>query len=371
MMSRPTLLLLAAMATGCASQPADTALLLQRSTTAALAEEPVEAVQVYLRAIADRPDDPTLLDALVDTAADQQLLPLALLALRPRDDAFGQWYQGRVRYLLAADLPVDRALRQLDAAKACFTAAMQQQPDYRDSSEQWLAMCLGKQGLVALSGGDLARAEDWLLQSAQLRPERIGVNLGGGDSTRLGLLRLGERTMRDTVRTEAMFRRAAALADNDLDLLNNAAVYARDRGVQLERAGDSAQAQVMFERSYADYQRAVTLAPGDVRLRNDCALIAVHHLHRDWDAAKAMLLAAIADGERTLRDAPPATARERRDLDEAIGDGYENLALWQLERGDAGAALAAAKSSLQHFPGERREGAQQHLRAAEQRLGGG
>lgn len=310
-----------------------------------------------------------LLDALVTTAADQQLLPLALLALRPRRDAIGQWYQGRVRYLLAADLPAERALPQLDRAMQCFTAAMTANADYRDSSEQWLAMCLGKQGNLALRADDLARAEDLLLRSTRLRPDRIGVDLGGGDSTRLGLLRLGERTMRDTARTEAMFGTAAALVDTDIDLLNNAAVYARDRGVQLERQGDAA-AAAMFERSYACYRRAVALAPDDVRLRNDCALIAVHHLHRDQDAAKAMLEGAIADGERSLREAPPATARARRDLDEAVGDCYENLALWQLEHGDAAAALAAAQASLQHYPGERRDGAQQHRRAAEQRLAG-
>lgn len=382
-MARPTRLpfLLTALAAACASPhhtapdtaPAapDLARLAQRSTAAALAEEPVAAVQVYLRAIAEHPDDPVLLDALVNTAADQRLLPLALLALRVRSDAIGQWYLGRVRYLLAADLPPDRALRQLDAAMQCFDAAMQQQPDYRDTSEQWLAMCLGKKGNIAFRAGDLAAAQDWLLQATRLCPDRIGVDLGGGDSARLGLLRLGERTMRDTARTEAMFHAAAALADTDLDLLNNAAVYARDRGVQLERAGDPAAATTMFERSYAAYQRAVAQAPGDVRLRNDCALVAVHHLRCDWYAAKAMLEGAIADGERALRDAPPATAAGRRDLDEAVGDCYENLALWHLKHGqDAAAAKAAALASMQHHPGKRRGGAQRHLQAAERLLRG-
>ena len=45
---------------------------------------------------------------------------------------------------------------------------------------------------------------------------------------------------------------------------------------------------------------------GNVRLRNDCALIAIYHLERDWDEMKELLDAAIKDGQATLRDDPPA-----------------------------------------------------------------
>lgn len=380
-MHRPALWL-SALAAACAaaprpsqSTPANPALLDVAALEAQAAAEvargaPLAAVQVLLDATAAHPDDEPLLEALVRVAAAEQLLPLALLPLRERRDALGRWFAGRVRYLLAAGQPADRALTTLDAARVDFAAAVDLAPAYRDSSEQWSAMCLGAKGNVAFRQGDLVAAEQWLLAAARARPDCVRTDLGNGDSVKLGLLRLGERVMRDTVRTEHLFRAAVECVGDDVDLLNNAAVYALDRGAQLDRGGDAAAARGMFERSYETYRRALALAPRDVRLRNDCALVVIHHLHRDWDAVKVMLQAAIADGERELDGGGLAMAA-RRDLDEAIGDCYENLALGWLDHGEAAAARDAARSSLRHRPGELRVGAQKYLREAEARLAGG
>lgn len=62
----------------------------------------------------------------------------------------------------------------------------------------------------------------------------------------------------------------------------------------------------MYERSYRTYGRAVQLAPHDVRLRNDCALVAIHHLHCDRDRSRALLESAIADGDAMQSSAPRA-----------------------------------------------------------------
>jgi tetratricopeptide (TPR) repeat protein len=335
----------------------------------------VSACATHAPAVEPATEDPAALQALVDDAAAQQQLPAALAVLAPRRDPTALWFQGRVRYLLAeverGQGRTDEAFAELDAAIACFTTSMQQNPAYGDASETWLARCLGKKGNLAFVTGDLPHAEQWLLEATRLRPERIGDDLGGGETTKLGLLRLGDRIMRDFARTEALFRAAATLAPHDVDLLNNAAVYARDHGTRLERAGRTAEATAMYERSYATYQAAVRLEPTSVRLRNDCALIAIHHLECDWEAARQMLDAAIADGERTLRDAPPADAQQHQDLDEAVGDCWENLALWHLKHGaDASAAKTAATASLAHFPQQRRAGAQRHLEAAARLLDG-
>jgi hypothetical protein len=104
----------------------------------------------------------------------------------------------------------------------------------------------------------------------------------------------------------------------------------------------------------------------NVRLRNDCALIAIYHLERDWELSKQLLDSAIEDGQRQLRDDPPDEEDKRQQLEEAVGDCYENLALWHLKHGeDAAAAKAAAQQSMRHYPGERRPGARRHLQAAE------
>lgn len=313
-------------------------------------------------------DDEQQLRELVEKAAAEKQLPRALAQLEGRHDALGLWFQGRVRYLMAESEPPVQALATLDTAMSCFESSQQQNPAYADTCEQWLAMCLGKKGNIAFAMGDLPSAEDWLLEATRLRPDRIQADLGGGETVKLGLLRFGDRIMRDFGRTEAFFRSAIAAADSDVDLLNNAAVYARDHGTRLERAGKHAEAARMFERSHSTYLRAVALDPSSVRLRNDCALVAIYYLEHDWDESRTLLESAIADGEEQL-EAPPADARARKDLDEALGDAYENLALWHLKHAqDPAAAQAAAQRSLEHFPLEKRAGARRHLEAAQQLL---
>ncbi len=291
------------------------------------------------------------------------------------DDAGRAFELGRARYVLSAAQRADgdaaAALATLDDARSAFAAAIDANAGFRDACEQWLAMCLGSKGNLAFVTGDLANASTWLLDATRLRPDGIEADLGGGETVKLGLLRVGNRTMRDFVRTERFFRTAAELVPADPDLLNNAAVYARDLGVRLARAGRTADAAAMWERSYATYQRATAIAPLDVRLANDCALIAIHHLERDWDGSRRLLDDGIRIGEAMLRDAPPAGAKALQELQEAVGDCHENLALWHLKHGrDAAAAKAAATASLRWFPGDGRAGAKQHLAAAERLLQG-
>ncbi len=342
------------------------------SVTEQWAAAPAEAVNVFLRALQQHPDDQSLLGAAVDTAAAQKQLPLAVEALANRSDATGLWYLGRARFLLAdternAGRP-DQAQQLLDQARTAFAASMQKNTDYRDSCEQWLAMCLGKKGTIAFHGDDDQNAEVWLLESMRLRPDRILEDLGGGETTKRSLLFLVDRFLKrkDLAKVEAISRAAADAANGDVDLLNNAGLFARDQGVALARAGKRKDAAEMFEQSYKAYRRALQVEPANVRLRNDCALIAIHHLERDWEQSRQLLDGAIADGEARLRDDPPANADERQQLDEAVGDCYENLALWHLKHSkDAAAAKAAAEASMRHDPGEQRPGARSHLQAAE------
>jgi tetratricopeptide (TPR) repeat protein len=341
-------------------------------TTEQWAGAPAQAVDVLVRALAKTPDDQTLLGAIVQTAESQRQLPLAVEALQHRDDAVGLWYLGRARFLLAGSLAdsnkQDQALTVLDDAQKDFETSMRKNAGFRDSCEQCIAMCLGKKGNVAFASQHLDDAEKWLLAAAKMRPDRIEESLGSGQTTKLGLMRVADWHFRqkDLAKSEAVYRAASDLANGDLDLLNNAGLFARDLGNQLEARGKAEQARQMYEQSYRAYRRAQELDPASVRLRNDCALIAIWHLERDWDLSKQMLDSAIADGERTLREDRPSDRNAVEQLDEAVGDCYENLALWHLKHGeDAAAAKAAAQQSMRHYPGERRPGARRHLQAAE------
>jgi tetratricopeptide (TPR) repeat protein len=333
--------------------PLDAAQRSDWSAMAAAAGDADAALDVHVQALAADPNDTAALAALVATAAAVDRLPRALATLHERGDPTWSWYRGQASYFLAdrrREVDTGAALAELDAAMAAFTASMQGNPAFRDSCEVWLAMCLGKKGHIAFVANDLVHAEEWLLGALRARPDVATTALGRDETVKRGLLALGDRIMRDFARTEELFRKALVHAPDDLDFLNNAAVYARDLGTRLTRAGKPADAAAPYERSYAVYARAVELAPDDIRLRNDCALVAIHYLQRDWERSKALLDGAIADGEAVLGTAPPTDERTRRDFDEALG---------------AAAAKAAAARSLQFHPGAKRPGALRHLQAAE------
>lgn len=355
----------------------DAALLQTWSGTEQWAGAPAEAVNIYARAVQRSPDDQALLHALVQTAAAQEQAPLAVEALQKRSDPTGLWYLGWARYLAATELrgkeKTKEAQAELDAAKTAFERSMAGNAGYRDSCEQWIAMCLGQKGNIAFWSNDMANAEQWLLAAARVRPDKIGEDLGLGETTKLAILRVADKHLKanDLAKVEAIYRAASDAANGDLDLLNNAGLFARDYGNQLERAGKKQEAMEMYEQSYKAYSRACQLDPGNVRLRNDRALIAIYHLERDWELSKELLDAAIADGERTLQNSPPSDRQDRENLEEAIGDCYENLALWHLKHSkDGAAAKAAATRSQDYYPGARRPGARRHLQAAERLLKG-
>lgn len=349
----------------------DAAVAIAWASTETLAGEGAVAVDVLVRTAHAYPAETAVLDSLVETAAATGALPAALAALATREDPVWLWYRGRAHCLQAAAArPVDpaAAFAALDAALDCFARSAHGNPEHADSCARWRALCLGAKGNLAFVSGDIDLAESSLLQAVCARPEELATALGGGETIKLGLLRVGDRVMRDFARAERLYRTAADAAGTDLDLLNNAAVFARDLGTRLERGGNAEAAAAMYARSHATYLRAVRLDPRSVRLRNDCALVAIHHLHRELEGARQLLEAAIADGEAQLRDDPPDDPQQLQDLDEALGDCHENLALWHLEHDDAAAALAAAERSLRHYPHDRRSGALRHLEAAAQRL---
>lgn len=348
------------------------------STTEQWAEAPAEATNVYIRASERSPGDFTMLDQVVNTAASQKQLPLAIASLSKRDDAGTVWYLGKAQFYLAGDQrqggDADKAMKTIEAAIKSFEQSMGKNAAYKNSCEQWIAMCIGKQGNIAFFvKKDYAEAERLLLKAAQARPDLISQDLGLNESTRRGILFLVDyyRKKNDLAKCESISRAAAEAAQSDTDLQNNAGLFARDWGNILERNGKVDEANEMYEQSYKAYGRAVQLDGKNVRLRNDLALIAIYHLERDWDKVKVLLDGAIADGESMLENSPPENENDKQNLEEAVGDSYENLALWHLKHSkDGKAAKAAATKSQDYYPGTRRPGARRHLRAAEQLLQG-
>lgn len=347
------------------------------SATEQWAKSPAEAVNIYVRALENNPDDQALIALVVDTAHAQGQTQLAVEALSKKTDATALWYLARARYLHGDALrqggEMDQAIAMLDQAEAAFAASMEKNQEFSNSCEHWITMCHGKKGNIAFFAKNYAQAEKWLLGALKRHPESLAVPLGLEETIKLGLLRVADNFYKrgDLQHTESIYRQASDLCQGDLDLLNNSGLFARDYGNQLERDGKQKEAMGMYEQSYKAYSRALELDASNVRLRNDCALIAIYHLDRDWELSKQRLDGAIADGEKTLQDNPPKDRQELQNYEEAVGDCYENLALWHLKHSkDGAAAKAAAEASKRFHPGAKRPGANRHQKAAEALLQG-
>lgn len=336
-----------------------------------------EAVRVYARALAKAPGDQALLDGIINLGFRTEQMAIAVEALQKLDDAVGIWYLGKARFWLAdaesRQQKLTEAQATLDKAKEAFAASMAKNAAFKDSCDMWTAMVLGKKGNLALRAKDYANAEKWLLESVRLRPDQIGTELGTNETTKLAVQILADHyyKQQNLAKTEAIYRAVTDAANGESDLLNNAGLFARDLGTQLEEAGKKDAAKAMYEQSYKAYSRALQLEPTSVGLRNDTALIAIYHLDRDWELSKERLDGAIRDGEATLKNDPPKEQDKREALEMAVGDSYENLALWHLRHTkDFAAAKAAAEKSFTYFPKQRRGGARRWLREAEQGLQG-
>jgi tetratricopeptide (TPR) repeat protein len=334
---------------------------------------PAEAVNLWARALKQKPDDAALVAGLTDTAIAASQAATAVAALEHRSDAVGQFYLGKARFHQAHELYLSgkhaEAQAQLDAAKQDFERSMAQNRDFAQNCKQWIALTLGKKGCVACAAEKYDDAEKWLIESARMSPDHVGETLGGADTTARGILLVADHYRKtDLDHVVRVYRQALSDYADDkwLDILNNLGLFARDHGNALERSGKKDEAMKLYEESYAAYSKAQPLDPTNVRLRNDRALMLIYHLHREWDLAKELLDTAIADGEQQLKEHPPEHEQAKLDLEEAIGDCYENLALWHLSHSkDAAAAKAAALRSMDYHPGKNRGGARRHLQAAE------
>src|SRR5690606_19779496 len=140
---------------------------------------------------------------------------------------------------------------------------------------------------------------------------------------------------------------------------NNAGLAARDLGAAVAQR-DEQEAMALWERSYQHYCKAVELVPDDPRIVNDCGLMLVYHLKRDYDKAQAMFERAIELGEVQLRDLPDdASDDERNFLEEAVGDAWQNLAVMARQQGKPFAEYRAfLEKAVQYYPGQRRTAAE-------------
>ena len=105
-----------------------------------------------------------------------------------------------------------------------------------------------------------------------------------------------------------------------------------------------------MERSAEAYRAAAELAPEDVRIVNDAALVLVYYLHTDLDRARAMLERCVELGARQVQD-PGLDKEALWALKNAWGDAHQNLGVLHAEfLGDKAQAITYFNKAVEIGP---------------------
>ncbi len=225
----------------------------------------------------------------------------------------------------------------------------------------------GIQGLYFVADSYHAR-EDWLATGEvfetlhRLQPEvALWANNAGFNLREAGcdLEQEGQRlcrAARGAVKDERVLKELRAAAGIERALEGTPEERAR-----LGRAANERfeRARALMQRSWDSYRKAVEVAPEDVRIVNDAALVLVYYLHEQLDLAEEWLRRCLALGETQLADKEAELAREEaperaaaldseaEQLREAWGDAYQNLGVSLfVHRHDAAAALPLLERSV-------------------------
>jgi tetratricopeptide (TPR) repeat protein len=316
--------------------------------------------------------------------------------------ALGEWYPAVELFESALEQLERHPLYDLQTAERGFRNCRQLEPRYSDSCLDREILCRCATGWARFHAGDFDRAraafesmealaaggmrrglepklrsgvegllevaEGWRRKSELTRaagvcdalhaydPSQVAWAVGAGASNRDAATREED--------TAVQLERAARGEIQDRSRLESlrklAKVKTREVGTdkETERYRDAslarhALAQELFERSYQAYLDGVALAPEDLRILNDAAVIAIHYLRRDAAHAEELLRRAVDIGERQLAE-PSLGETARLELLNAWGDVHQNLGVLHLElKHDPSAARGWFEKSLAIGPAPR------------------
>lgn len=356
-----------------------------------------EAATALQRGLDRVPGDAALISTLVDVAsADGNAAvidQLDRLVERHPDDPNGYWFRGVERFDHATDqliagefLPTD-----FQQAEEDFARCRELEPEYTRASQGYEVMCRDGVAWCLYQEDDLDAAvaafesmeevfEGGMTWSIESRL------LSGVDG--LEFVAAAYNEQEDWGSAAEVFAKLADYQPDEVKWANNAGFFHRDAGVPLELTavslcatesldelpdymaelvtekfdGDLAAAANKYnelarehiEASYENYLEAVALAPDDVRVLNDAALIAVHYLQTNFDHAEELLLEAARLGEVQLAAMEPDD-EARWELENAWGDAYENLGVLYLgHKNDPETARGYFEKSVEIGPEPRR-----------------
>ena len=343
------------------------------------------------------PDDPGLLERLMrvtrkESGAEGVIATFGAYVGANPSVALGHWYLALETF--------DDGLGRLDQADAdAFTRSEAGFRRTRELDTALAPVCLGYEvmcrnarGWCAFYADDLETATREFLSTNEVFERGIEWKIEGKlQDGIIGLAFVGDQynNREDWLGAGSIFELAHELQPDEARWANNAGFFLRDAaydmelkgrrlcraahgkitdaealaelrelagieagrfGAEQERALFSAaanrrieEARATMERSWEAYRAAAELAPDDVRIVNDTALVLVYYLGRDLDQAEQYLLRCLVMGERQVAEyeerlaSEDLTPEERddlesslRDLTEAWGDAYQNLGVLEL-----------------------------------------
>jgi tetratricopeptide (TPR) repeat protein len=367
------------------------------------------------------PEDAGLLERLARTASVAGGPGAAVRALEAHMGARGastsaRWHLAVSRFyealagLRAEPRVLDSA--HFEAAEAHFRTLGDELPELAEAALGYEVVARLARGWCALHAGDLSQATSLFLSLDELRDRGVEWSLPGElESGIQGLYLVADAysAREDKLGAGEVFETLRRLQPGSYLWANNAGFFLRDAAFDLETQGrklcraargrltnaealvelrglaglrDEApgspaekagflraanerlvQARALMERSWLAYRPAAELAPDDVRVVNDAALVLVYYLHHDLEWAEQALQRCVELGgpqietknaALALEEAPEraqALEDELNLLTEAWGDAHQNLGVlaW-VHRKDAQAAERWLVKSLEIWP---------------------
>lgn len=310
---------------------------------------------------------------------------LARDSASPKAQAIVQFYLGSAEAALGDALRREGDLRGAGAAferaeRAFLEAA--KLPAFAKNSRLRAALTHVSRADLAIQDGkleegqkELAKAYDLAPEVAQVDPNGIDHYFDGARKTYRGLLfRIGSRFVGGGLEKALNYWRFVTKKHPTWGpAWNNLGLSARDLGVRYARSGQGEKAKSLWEESYAAYKKAVQYSGDDPRIVNDCGLMLVYHLKRDYPEARRLLHKAIEIGQAQLDELPepdssdashpgdPNLSERRRRIEEAVGDAWQNLGVLEENLGHPQKALPFYREAVKFYPYKRRAAARKIL----------
>ena len=219
--------------------------------------------------------------------------------------------------------------KQYEKADEALSAAVAKKPEFLNS---WYFLAVARHGKQDMEGAIGA-----LRRYAREDAEDLGIMLLKDADTSIRVLDGLVGWCAEKRRNED----AAFLSELECGIYpsetrywNNAGLFWRDAGEAMQASQDPEarpKSAEMFEKSWADYTKALELEPDNPALLNDAAVILHYYLDRDLEKAKEMYRKSAERAKIEL--AKPDLSKDLRELYEtALRDSTNNLA--KLERGE-------------------------------------